>query len=336
MDRSVDILMILKRYSLVAVILSPLSAYAQSQTNPPALPEVIVPAEQSIDEKRPIDPGANSESITGGLNHKGAGTRTSACLMVEAAARSNGLPVEFFTRVIWQESRFRFDAVGPPTRRGPQAQGIAQFMPETAIDRNLLDPFDPVQALPKAAEFLRDLRTQFGNRGLAAAAYNAGPRRVREWISGTGPMPSETRKYVQAITGMSVEQWAKQGTDTDEKSDAGQTCDRLMALLKTAPNTFVKSLEERIVKGSKQPWAIILTAGFSRTKILSDYSKVQRSHSALYGYDAFITQLQLRSRGPTPFYQVRIGVPHRDAAYRVCNQIRSEHGACVIVGPPKA
>src|SRR5258707_8123590 len=119
-------------------------------------------------------------------------------LLLEAAARANGLPVEFFTRVIWQESRFRPDAVGPVTRNGQQAQGIAQFMPGTALDRNLLNPFDPIQALPKSAEFLRDLRTQFGNLGLATAAYNAGPRRVREWMSGTGPMPAETRSYVQA------------------------------------------------------------------------------------------------------------------------------------------
>ena len=31
----------------------------------------------------------------------------SMCLLLESAARANGLPVEFFARVIWQESRFR-------------------------------------------------------------------------------------------------------------------------------------------------------------------------------------------------------------------------------------
>ena len=109
---------------------------------------------------------------------KASDAQNSMCLMLESAARSNGLPVEYFARVIWQESRFQPDAVGPVTRSGRQAQGIAQFMPGTAAERGLLNPFDPVQALPKSAEFLRDLRTQFGNLGLAAAAYNAGPRRV--------------------------------------------------------------------------------------------------------------------------------------------------------------
>src|SRR6266404_2351579 len=147
-------------------------------------------------EKRPSPEGAPAQSV---------------CLMIEAAAAANGLPLDFFTRVIWQESRFRSDAIGPVTRSGQRAQGIAQFMPGTASERGLLDPFNPVQALPKSAEFLAELRNQFGNLGLAAAAYNAGPRRVQEWLSGTGPMPQETRNYVVAITGSTVEEWAAAG-----------------------------------------------------------------------------------------------------------------------------
>ena len=85
-------------------------------------------------------------------------TREAMCLMIESAAKANDLPLEFFARVIWQESRFQSDAVGPVTRSGQRAQGIAQFMPGTASERRLLDPFDPVQALPKSAEFLSELR----------------------------------------------------------------------------------------------------------------------------------------------------------------------------------
>src|SRR5689334_22058524 len=71
------------------------------------------------------------------------------CLLVESAARTNNLPLEFLARVIWQESRFQSQAVGPVTHSGQRALGIAQFMPGTAKERGLLDPFNPVQALPK-------------------------------------------------------------------------------------------------------------------------------------------------------------------------------------------
>src|SRR5438105_11152188 len=133
-----------------------------------------------------------------------ADPRESLCLLIESAARANDLPVEFFARVIWQESRFRAESIGPVTRSGQRAQGIAQFMPGTAAERGLLDPFDPIQALPKSAEFLRELRAEFGNLGLAAAAYNAGPQPVRAFLGGTRGLPAESRNSVLPITASSA------------------------------------------------------------------------------------------------------------------------------------
>jgi soluble lytic murein transglycosylase-like protein len=94
----------------------------------------------------------------------------SICHALAGAAAANDLPVEFFTRLIWQESRFNPEAV---SRAG--AQGVAQFMPGTARLRGLENPFDPLEAIAKSAQLLRDLHWEFGNLGLAAAAYNAGP-----------------------------------------------------------------------------------------------------------------------------------------------------------------
>ena len=58
------------------------------------------------------------------------------CHALEQSAAENALPVEFFARVIWQESRFDARAVNP---KG--AAGIAQFMPGTASWHGLADPF---------------------------------------------------------------------------------------------------------------------------------------------------------------------------------------------------
>jgi hypothetical protein len=80
-------------------------------------------------------------------------------------------------------------------------------MPETAAHRRLDNPFDPAQAIPASAKLLRDHYRRFGNLGLAAAAYNAGPRRVDDWRAKKGPMPQETQDYVKAITGFPVESW---------------------------------------------------------------------------------------------------------------------------------
>jgi soluble lytic murein transglycosylase-like protein len=59
------------------------------------------------------------------------------------------------------------------------ALGIAQFIPETAVKYGLMNPFEPLHALFAAGKLLRRLNDRFGNLGLAAAAYNAGPQRVR-------------------------------------------------------------------------------------------------------------------------------------------------------------
>jgi len=115
-------------------------------------------------------------------------TADDVCRTLEEAAAENGLPVEFFARVIWQESRFNARAVSP---KG--ASGIAQFMPQTAGWHGLADPFDPIEALRHSAGYLRELRNRFGNLGLAAAAYNAGPGRVSAWLTSRRPLPGETR-----------------------------------------------------------------------------------------------------------------------------------------------
>jgi hypothetical protein len=270
-------------------------------------------------------------ALTSGKHEAPSEAQQSICLLLESAANSNGLPVEFFVRLIWQESRFRADAVGPPTRNGKRAIGIAQFMPGTAAERELLDPLNPIQALPKAAEFLKDLRRQFGNLGLAAAAYNAGPRRVREWMAGEGAMPSETRAYVRAVTGTSIEQWAT-GGDPDGKEGTGLTCDKAMALLKRAPTTFVAALEQRVIAGEIQPWGAILGSNRSRPEVLARYSALQQRYSAvLAGRDPILLD---RRRGSLPRYQIRVGAETRAAANDLCNRIHRIGGDCVVLRNP--
>ena len=113
-------------------------------------------------------------------------TTDDVCRALEQSAAENALPVEFFARVIWQESRF--DALAVSSKG---AAGIAQFMPATASWHGLADPFDPIESLRHSAAYLRELVDQFGNLGLAAAAYNAGPGRVSAWLTNHRPLPGK-------------------------------------------------------------------------------------------------------------------------------------------------
>jgi hypothetical protein len=310
---------------LCAVLLGSPCVRAMAEDAPSAAGGFVKPSVEEFaipsDEKKAAESARDTD------------TREAICLMIESAATSQDLPLEFFARVIWQESRFQSDAIGPMTRRGQRAQGIAQFMPGTASERRLLDPFDPVQALPKSAEFLNELRGQFGNLGLAAAAYNAGPRRVQEWLAGTGTMPQETRNYVFAITGTSVDDWAatgKNGKPADRVPTS--SCRELMALLKRAPNPFVAELEQHVKLGAAREWGVQLAAGFDRNRALAMYARAMKRLSAVIGdQDPSLLGTTWRSRGVRTFYQVRIGADTRVAADDLCNRIRRAGGACFVL-----
>jgi soluble lytic murein transglycosylase-like protein len=155
----------------------------------------------------PIEPKAETQSSAAGGGERAAPrafSRRELCHAAVSVAQANNLPVPFFANLIQQESGFQPHVVSPAG-----AQGIAQFMPRVAAAYGLTNPFDPIHALTVAGKFLAELVAQFGNLGLAAAAYNAGPQRVKDWIAKRRKLPAETRDYVRNITGRPAEQWAR-------------------------------------------------------------------------------------------------------------------------------
>ena len=144
------------------------------------------------------------------------------------AAVKAGIDPLVFTWQIFAESSFQ-----PTVRSASGAEGIAQFMPETAAGLGI-DPWNPTEALAAAAtddaghlkqfaEQAASLAAHYGGHqtrydyGLALAAYNAGPgattsawNQTYGWGS-TWPasgswawlarLPGETQRYVQTILG---------------------------------------------------------------------------------------------------------------------------------------
>lgn len=176
------------------IAVPPVAAATTQQANPAAADSAL-PASES-----PLTEGDAIPETSVSLDQ--------VCSALLTSAQDNNLPVAFFANLIWQESRLRDDAVSP---KG--ALGIAQFMPQVAVASGLANPFDPLQALPASARMLHELRDQFGNLGLVAAAYNAGAKRVLEWLQRRRTLPRETRGYVMHITGQSVEEWQKTPLD---------------------------------------------------------------------------------------------------------------------------
>lgn len=113
--------------------------------------------------------------------------------VAELAARFDLSP-SLIEAMVWQESRWRHNAVSPVG-----AQGLAQLMPGTARDMGV-DPRDPFANLEGGARYLREQLDRFdGDLEKALAAYNAGPGRV-ERANGI-PRIRETQNYVASIMG---------------------------------------------------------------------------------------------------------------------------------------
>jgi soluble lytic murein transglycosylase len=140
----------------------------------------------------------------------------------------------FSLGIMRQESSFDVGAIS-----SSGARGLMQLMPPTAQDvaRQLGVPAavpsltsDANHNMRLGTAYLQEVLTRFdGNMLLAAAAYNAGPRRVGQWIGEngdprTGPIGmvdwielipvAETRNYVQRVTENVVMYRARNGDTT--------------------------------------------------------------------------------------------------------------------------
>ena len=246
------------------------------------------------------------------------------CKLIEAAATKYGIPSDFFTRLLWKESRFQSDAVSP---KG--AQGIAQFMPDTAAERGLLDPFDIATAIPASASYLADLRAQFGNLGLAAAAYNAGPQRVSSWLAESSTLPYETQDFVLSITSTDAETWAEpESVETPGKTPTKQEdCASVVALLKIPGQDLGPAIATE-----SGPWGVQVAGNFSRARVLRSYERLQKRFTYLIGdRPPMVIGTRMRGPGTRVFYRVRVPMQTRDEADSLCREIKAVGGSCIVL-----
>ena len=147
-------------------------------------PLIEVPAEAAV---------VPEYAIADTARHAGAVPDTYAAKVAELSARFDLSPA-LIEAVVWQESRWRANAVSPVG-----ARGLAQLMPGTAREMGV-DADDPYANLEGGARYLREQLDRFdGDLEKALAAYNAGPGRVID--AGGVPRIRETQTYVTSVMG---------------------------------------------------------------------------------------------------------------------------------------
>jgi len=250
------------------------------------------------------------------------------CPLMEKEAVANGISPALFVRLIWRESAFR-----PNTVSHKGAQGIAQFMPATAKERGLEDPFDPAAAISHSARLLADHIKTFGNFGLAAAAYNAGPERVRGWLDGRRTLPAETRAYVNFITGHAADRWKETG-DVPAESAALTSQQLQDACMKRAPalvHVALPAAGRSKPQQSPPPWGVQLASNFSQAKVAGMFNALRQRHAKVLA-DAEPLYMPERnlSRGRKAMVALRIGAVSQSDALKLCERLRADGGICTV------
>jgi len=114
---------------------------------------------------------------------------------VREASQRFGIPEHWIYAVIRIESAGRTRAVS-----SAGAMGLMQLMPGTWERQRARfalggDPFDPRDNIMAGTSYLREMFDRYGAAGFLAA-YNAGPGRYEDWLSGRRTLPLETRRYI--------------------------------------------------------------------------------------------------------------------------------------------
>ena len=124
--------------------------------------------------------------------------RSSYAVHIAEASRRFRIPAAWIRTVMRVESAGVQRAVSP---KG--AMGLMQIMPDTWDELRVRyrlgkDPYHPRDNILAGTAYLRELHDRYGSPGFLAA-YNAGPKRYEDYLSGKRSLPSETRAYFVAL-----------------------------------------------------------------------------------------------------------------------------------------
>ena len=277
----------------------------------------------------PQDPPPSAAKVADGRSEEARPpTAAEICSVIADAADRVKMDRDFFARLIWKESRFDVKAVSPVG-----ARGIAQFMPYTAKERGLANPYDYEEAIRHSALYLRDLKAELGNWGLAAAVYNGGINRVKGWMAenSTRTLPYETVEYVNAITFRPVEWFTETGREVeprplDAELSFDQSCARLPIMKTRAVFASLDGAENVPMK----PWGVQVAGHANRSVAVKMFSRVRSAYgSVLGGKDPLV--IRSRNSGRQRIYAVRIGADSRAEADGLCGRLRQAGGSCIVM-----
>ena len=271
----------------------------------------------------------------------------------EASARFR-VPEQWVRAVMRQESGGQEQAVS-----SAGAMGLMQVIPSTyqgLRSRHHLgpDPFDPHDNVLAGTAYIREMFDRYGAPGFLAA-YNAGPDRLDQYLSGAAPLPDETVNYLAAIApnlGAAVPlsgplaEYAggtpiaaapapdatslASGCDADAAYDPDHPC----APLERAATTPAAVLPVQHL-ASAGGWAIQVGA-FRSQGLARAVAEGARAELPDQLRAASITLPPTSPFGGTALFRARLANLSAGAAQIACQQLNQRQLPCVVVPPEQS
>ena len=139
---------------------------------------------------------------------------------ISEAANKFDVPERWIREVMRVESDGELIQNGLLVTSPVGAMGLMQVMPETYDDiryryglgEDAYEPHDNIQA---GAAYMREMYDIYGSPGFLAA-YNAGPRRLDDYLDNIRPLPEETRRYVAEIGPYVIHSYPQQRSQAEQ------------------------------------------------------------------------------------------------------------------------
>ena len=198
---------------------------------------------------------------------------------------------------------------------------------------------------------LNELRREFGNIGLAAAAYNAGSQRVRQWLARRQGLPRETQQYVRVVTGQPAEEWTVSTTATaplDTSPDipcppnegrlakAPPSAAQATSRLETSPDEdelatarSPAAQANAVARAPRFAWAVQLIGKPSRALATLAWNQLKQKHAAILA-DGEPLLVETKLSGGMSWYRVRIGTDGLEGARALCAQLENAGASCLV------
>ncbi len=200
-------------------------------------------------------------------------------------------------------------------------------MPGTAKLRGLTDAFNPAEALAASARYLADLARTYGNIGLAAAAYNGGEARIDRYLADRTGLPAETRAYVQAITGLTVETWRDEPPDDidlalDEKTPFQAAC---------VAQAGSRSVREFRTTPPVLPWGVVVASNRERPGAERQIARLQNRYATVLAGEPVSYTRGRRPGMAGRLYFAQVGRQSRAEADAFCGRLQAAGADCMVL-----